>query len=205
MAHYRVLGEIPRKRHSRFRDAEGVLYNEELIGEEGFSADSSLVYHRRSPSAIVAAETVEGPEAALGDNVPLLPRHIRCHAIGDSIDLVTGRRLLLGNDDVRISYVVASSRSGLYRDAVGDELVFIESGSARLDSVFGTITAREGDYVLIPASTTHRWIPAGTVRVSSWSRPATTSGPRHATCPRAGSSSSRPLTPSGTSAARRRS
>ena len=63
----------------------------------------------------------------------------------------------------------------------------------------------EGDYVLIPASTTHRWIPAAPYARSSSSRPATTSGPRHATCPRAGSSSSRPLTPSGTSAARRRS
>jgi len=164
MAYYRVLGDIPRKRHSRFRDAGGALYHEELIGEEGFSSDSALLYHRFPPSAIIDAESVDETDIRLVDNVPLLPRHLRCHGLSESNDLVTGRRLLLGNDAVRISYVVADGRSGLYRDAVGDQLVFLESGSARLDSVFGTLTAREGDYVLIPASTTHRWIPVSPVR-----------------------------------------
>ena len=40
MAHYRQVGEVPPKRHTQFRNAEGHLYYEELMGEEGFSSDS---------------------------------------------------------------------------------------------------------------------------------------------------------------------
>ena len=53
MAHYRCLGSVPSKRHIQHRDDSGNLYREELMGEEGFSSDSSLLYHRGVPSAIV--------------------------------------------------------------------------------------------------------------------------------------------------------
>ena len=49
---------------------------------------------------------------------------------------MTGRRLVLGNDDVRISYVVADTPSPLYRNAIGDECVFVEAGAGdRADGV----------------------------------------------------------------------
>ena len=73
-------------------------------------------------------------------------------------DVVTGRRLILGNQDVRISYVVAAADSPLYRNAVGDEIVYIESGRALVETVFGPLPVRQGDYVLIPRATTHRWL-----------------------------------------------
>jgi homogentisate 1,2-dioxygenase len=95
-------------------------------------------------------------------NEPLLPRHLQLHALfsdGAGVDVVTGRRLVLGNDDVRISYAVARDPSPLYRNAVGDECVYVESGTATVDTVFGALAAREGDYVLIPRATTHRWRP----------------------------------------------
>ncbi len=44
MPYYRVAGEIPRKRHVRFQRPDGGLYSEELMGEEGFVSDSSLLY-----------------------------------------------------------------------------------------------------------------------------------------------------------------
>ncbi|MFI5425471.1 hypothetical protein [Aeromicrobium sp. UC242_57] len=53
MAHYRRAGDIPPKRHTQHRSPDGALYREELMGEEGFSSDSSLLYHRGVPSAIV--------------------------------------------------------------------------------------------------------------------------------------------------------
>src|SRR5919198_831740 len=43
--------------------------------------------------------------------------------------------------------------------AVGDECVYLESGSATVETVFGTLQARPGDYVLLPRATTHRWLP----------------------------------------------
>ena len=64
MAHYRSVGEIPRKRHTQHRRPDGGLYYEELMGEEGFSSDSALLYHREIPSAIVDARTWLLPDRA---------------------------------------------------------------------------------------------------------------------------------------------
>jgi homogentisate 1,2-dioxygenase len=61
MPYYRSVGEVPRKRHTQFRQPDGSLYAEELMGQEGFSSDSSLLYHRHAPTAIVAAEEFAPP------------------------------------------------------------------------------------------------------------------------------------------------
>ena len=37
--------------------------------------------------------------------------------------------------DVEIAWVCATGESGLYRNAIGDELVFVQAGAGRLDSV----------------------------------------------------------------------
>lgn len=169
MAYYRAAGSVPPKRHTQHRAPSGGLYYEELMGEEGFSSDSSLLYHRAIPSAIVDATPWElnGPLAQeLTENSPLLPRHLRLHDLfaGEewkSADAVTGRRLVLGNADVRISYVAAGEASPLYRNAIGDECVYVESGSGCVETVFGALAARQGDYVIIPRATTHRWVPGG--------------------------------------------
>ncbi|WP_433136245.1 homogentisate 1,2-dioxygenase [Actinomadura nitritigenes] len=166
MAHYRRVGDVPPKRHTRHRDASGRLYFEELMGEEGFSADSSLLYHREIPSAIVDSRPWDVPDPATTPNQPLKPRHLRLHDLFPKetwagTDAVTGRRLLLGNADVRLSYVVSAADSPLYRNATGDEIVYVESGAATVETVFGALDAKPGDYVVIPTSTTHRWLPAG--------------------------------------------
>jgi homogentisate 1,2-dioxygenase len=165
MAYYRQRGSVPPKRHTQHRAPNGGLYYEELMGEEGFFADSSLLYHRELPSAIVDARIWRLPDLTTVPNAPLLPRHLRLHELFkdadvESTDAVTGRRLVLGNADVRISYVVAQRPSPLYRNAIGDECVYVESGSARVETVFGDLDARQGDYILLPRATTHRWVPA---------------------------------------------
>jgi homogentisate 1,2-dioxygenase len=165
MPYYRVAGEIPRKRHIRFRSPDGHLYAEELMGEEGFVSDSSLLYHVHPPTAIVKSEglaTVPGSPAAapgLESNSPLMPRHFRTQDLPPGGDLVMGRQLLLGNDDVRVHFAAADAPSGLYRNSTGDEAVYVRSGTARLESVYGSIDAGAGDYVIVPRGTTHRWLP----------------------------------------------
>ncbi len=164
MTHYRSVGSIPPKRHTQHRSADGVLRYEELMGAEGFSSDSSLLYHREIPAAIVAARPWELPETATVANHPLRPRHLRLHELfpGEdykSVDVVTGRRLILGNGDVRISYVAAGETSPYYRNAASDECVFVEAGQAVVETVFGTLAVRAGDYVILPRGTTHRWVP----------------------------------------------
>ena len=62
MAYYRQVGEVPPKRHTQFRKRRRVsCYYEELMGEEGFSSDSSLLYHRGVPSAIVDSRSGSCP------------------------------------------------------------------------------------------------------------------------------------------------
>jgi homogentisate 1,2-dioxygenase len=173
MPYYRRVGEVPPKRHTQFRAPDGSLYAEELMGSEGFTSASSLLYHRRPPTALLAAETVaDGPGGAGGadgpgngstpglrPNEPLLPRHLRTTDLPAGGDLVGGRRLLLANDDVRLLVAAPTEPSGLYRNATGDEIVYLRTGAARLESSFGTLECRAGDYVVVPTGTTHRWVP----------------------------------------------
>jgi homogentisate 1,2-dioxygenase len=158
MTYYRRVGEIPRKRHTLHRLGDGSVAAEELVGEEGFSAASSLLYHRRSPSAIVRIEPAAVAEPVLTANVPLRPHHLRTTKLDATGDPVTGRRVLLGNDDVQLAMVTADRSGGLYRNAVGDELVYVQSGDAVLESVFGTLAVHVGDYVVVPRGVTHRWV-----------------------------------------------
>ena len=177
MAHYAAMGSIPPKRHTQHRRPKnagphggvgtgtGELYYEELMGEEGFSSDSSLLYHRHIPSTVAGVR-----EWAVGDlsttaNHPLMARHLKPHdlfetdAIVRSTDAVTGRRLLMGNGDVRLSYAVCGTDSPWYRNAIGDECIYVERGKARVETVFGSFEVGEGDYVIIPRAVTHRWLP----------------------------------------------
>jgi homogentisate 1,2-dioxygenase len=159
MPYYRAVGDVPHKRHVVFHDGDGGYYAEELMGTDGFSNNSALLYHRRSPSAIVAAEPVADTRPALTANEPLLPIHLRTGDLPIGGDAVTGRRVLLGNADVVIGHAFATEPSPLYRDAVGDELVYVQSGRGVLESVFGPVAVGRGDYVVIPTSATHRWVP----------------------------------------------
>ncbi|KLL94246.1 homogentisate 1,2-dioxygenase [Rhodococcus sp. IITR03] len=160
MPYFQRVGEIPRRRHTQFRQADSSLYHEELVGEEGFNGDSALLYHRRTPGAVRSVTAVGRPAIALLDNQPLLPRHLRCHDIKVGGDPVTSRTPLLGNSDVLMSYVAADSPSPLYRNCVGDELIYVEAGSAVVETVYGKLEVGRGDYVVIPTSVTHRWLPA---------------------------------------------
>ncbi len=162
MPYYRVTGNVPGKRHVRFRRPDGGLYSEELMGEEGFVSDSSLLYHVHPPTAIVKSEGLDGAGAAQAEpNHPLRPRHVRTQDLPAGGDLVLGRQLLFANDDVRISFAAAGVTSALYRNSAGDEAIYLRSGTARLESVYGTIDAGPGDYVIVPRGTIHRWVLAG--------------------------------------------
>jgi homogentisate 1,2-dioxygenase len=134
------------------------------MGEEGFSSDSSLLYHRNLPSRIVGSRDWQITGLETKANHPLKPRHLKLHDLFDpdkvdDIDVVAGRRLVLGNGDVRISYVVAGAPSPLYRNGIGDECLYVERGEATVQTVFGSFEVGQGDYVIIPRATTHRWIP----------------------------------------------
>ena len=95
------------------RHKRGGLYYEELMGEEGFSSDSALLYHRELPTRILNA-VASGADASVEAPEVLLPRHLQTHK------LPPGTSLLMGNSSVRLSYSVRSTDSPLYRDSDGD-------------------------------------------------------------------------------------
>ena len=164
MPHYRAVGELPRKRHTQFRQPDGRLYSEELMGEEGFSSDSALLYHREMPTRIIRAEVAGRDLDGLAPQEPLLPRHFQPYDLPAVGDLVTGKTLFMGNASVRLSWVTAIEDSPLYRDNDGDLLVYISEGTGVLESVFGALAFRDGDYVVVPTGTTHRWVVSEQVR-----------------------------------------
>lgn len=163
MAYYRQLGDVPHTRHTLFHGNDGNVAYEELMGEEGFSSDSALLYHRYIPAALVNAVAWELPDQSLIKSTPFVPRHLKLHDLftdeqAANTDAVTGRRLVLGNGDVRISYAMVGKTSPLYRNNTGDECVYVEDGSASVETVFGAIELAKGDYIIIPQATTHRWV-----------------------------------------------
>jgi homogentisate 1,2-dioxygenase len=110
----------------------------------------------------VAAQEFDPPAWSRVPNRPLKPRHLRTHKLdAGTADPVLGRQHLLANDDVRISYAIAQRPSPLYRNAVGDECVFVEDGALRVESTFGVLEASAGDYVIVPTSVIHRLVPTG--------------------------------------------
>ena len=157
MPYYRQVGDVPRKRHSYAR-VDGDLLFEELMGHEGFSSESSLLYHRRSPSAIVAIEAVAEPEQPVCADVPLTPRHLRTTALEpgwrrgtQSGALARQRRrshLLLRGDHDRATST--ATRSATNSPTCSRVRVSWNPASARSPS-------RPGDYVVVPRATTHRW------------------------------------------------
>jgi homogentisate 1,2-dioxygenase len=158
--YYVRIGDVPRKRHVLHRDSTGRRLAEELVSQRGFSSDSSLLYHVGSPSALLSAKAVEVPIEQTSPNAAAEPLHLRMLELQES-DLVLGRHVLAANSQVSVSWARSSTTSPLYRNARGDELAYVHQGQAVLETVFGSLAVAAGDYVLVPASTTHRWVPEG--------------------------------------------
>jgi homogentisate 1,2-dioxygenase len=153
---YLHLGDVPRKRHI-YVERDGAPLYEELFGRGGFSGPSSLLYHRFMPEgAKDLASGLDDTSAPEREQT-----HTHAHLRGGSIeshgDVVSGRRWLLVNDDVRIGVAVPErAQAALYVNGSADEVLFLHEGSGTLHSQFGRVTARRGDYLVIPRGTIHR-------------------------------------------------
>ena len=155
---YRQLGEIPSKRHKIFRMPSGQLYAEELVGNMGFVGPSSLLYHVQRPTAVRAVNTLKRIEWRPADPEPLKHRHFRTRQIDKTGDAITERVPLLFNHDVSMEIVrPADPTSSFYRNAQGDEIVFVSEGEGVLESPFGSVIFSAGDYLVIPRGILHRY------------------------------------------------
>ena len=156
---YQHLGSIPPKRHTQFRQPDGSLYKEEVVSSEGFSGIYSILYHINPPTRI----------KSLGEPVPYGPKMLEKYGLrqthlntskvestGD--DYLSARKVLLMNNDCSMAICSPKQRkmNYFYKNAEGDEVLFIHDGSGRLISQFGVIEFRQGDYVVIPRTVIYK-------------------------------------------------
>lgn len=172
MPFYHRLGELPHKRHTQFRQPDGSLYREQVMGTRGFEGIQSIVYHRRAPTAVLKVEDRGPASIELEEPGALRHRHFRTAQLRPAGDPITGRQPLLHNGDVTMSIALptepmttAEGWPYFYRNGQGDELIFVHEGEGRLESIFGTLPFRRGDYLVIPIGTTYRIVSGSPARL----------------------------------------
>ena len=94
-------------------------------------------------------------------------------------DEISGRRLLMWNDDVEISLCRPDAQMDyFFRNGEGDEVIFVHEGSGTLETNFGELPYKEGDYVVIPRGTTYRFRAEGDQRYLVFESPGLIEIPR---------------------------
>lgn len=159
MPRYVRMGHIPPKRHTQFRKPDGSLYAEQVFGTRGFVGIASILYHAYPPTEATDYRLVRETTIPLASEPALRHYHLRTSALPVQGDPVSGRVPLLANADVVFGLCrCAEPMSYFYKNAEGDELLFIHEGQGYLETLFGTLPYREGDYLVIPRGTIYRQV-----------------------------------------------
>jgi homogentisate 1,2-dioxygenase len=161
MPYYLKRGSISRKRHIAHRTEPGYrgegIYYEEVVSSAGFGRAYSIVYHLRPPTRVCKIETAGSVPLTLAEEPVLRHHHLKTRSLPAKGDALTGRLPLLANDDVTMSRCrPAEAQRELYRNAAADEVLFIHRGRGMLHTMFGPLSFRPFDYVVIPRCTTYR-------------------------------------------------
>jgi homogentisate 1,2-dioxygenase len=159
---YKQLGDIPRKRHTTFRKEDESLYREQVMGTKGFSGNQSILYHHHAPTELVKTSLLNSKNFMSEYEVQgaLRPRHFKTNGVEKGKDAIAGREYLLGNDDLVIGVVYPEKEMDYhYRNGDGDEILFVHHGSGKLETLFGTLNYKPGDYIVIPIGTIYKVVP----------------------------------------------
>ena len=155
---YHTLGKIPRKRHIAFRKPDGGIYHEELVGHEGFTGTSSLIYHTHPPTMVRSAKRLKETCYEPDPDKTLKHRHFLTAKAKKGGSPTLDRIPILFNADIAMLYVEPNKEDEhFYRNAQGDELVYVAKGSGTLESTYGMLPYREGDYLVIHRGILHRF------------------------------------------------
>ena len=158
MPFYHTLGTMPRKRHTVFRRPDGGLYAEELMGHEGFVGTSSLLYHAHPPTTVRSARKMRDIVWEADDETSLRHRHFLTSRLTSGGSPTLDRVPMLFNSDIAMLYVEPDTIDGhFYRNSQADEVVYVVEGTGVLESVFGSLPYKAGDYVVIHRNITHQW------------------------------------------------
>ncbi len=158
MPFYHTLGRIPRKRHTVFRSEAGALYSEQLMGNEGFTGPSSLLYHVRPPTTIKSVTRKQDIVYQRDPDYALKHRHFRTARLPEGGSPTLDRVPLLFNQDVAMLFARPDRNDEhWYRNSMGDEVVYVGEGSGILETQFGDLPYRQGDYLVIHRHILHRF------------------------------------------------
>jgi homogentisate 1,2-dioxygenase len=159
MAFYHKLGKIPQKRHTQFKQPDGSLYYEELFSTIGFDSILSNAYHINPPAKISSIEKIIIDAAPKEWDGGLRPYHFRTKELKEESDFLSGRKPLLFNSDVIMSVCRPNVQADyFYKNAACDELIFVHEGEGTLESNFGFLKYKKGDYIIIPRSITYKLV-----------------------------------------------
>jgi homogentisate 1,2-dioxygenase len=176
---YQQRGEVPKKRHTQlWRD--GTLLVEEVFGLEGFSGNESILYHLQTPCRVQEVGKFE----PIVREEWLPETHVQHHFKTANVplfgDAISGRQLLMWNNDVEISLCRPEhAMDYFYRNGEGDELIFVHEGQGTLETIFGDLPYHPGDYLVIPRGTTYRFVPQDAQRYLIFTSPGLIEIPKH--------------------------
>jgi homogentisate 1,2-dioxygenase len=160
MPYYHRLGKIPHKRHVQYRSTEGKLFAEELVGTQGFSGVSALVYHLHPPTIVrdMGEPYSIEPRVAISKN--LKARSFQGFNLPLADDYLEGRKTLFINNDLSIALAAPrhSMTDYFFKNADADEMIFVHAGSGMLRTMYGSIEFSYGDYLVIPRGTIYQLI-----------------------------------------------
>jgi len=155
---YHTLGTIPRKRHMALRKPDGGIHAEQLVGHEGFTGTSALLYHLHPPTTVKSVRRVGEMKYEADCDQTLRHRHFLTSRVKRGGSPTLDRMPLLFNQDVAMLYAEPDKQDAhFYRNAQADEVVYISKGAGVLETQYGDLPFREGDYVVIHRGILHRY------------------------------------------------
>jgi homogentisate 1,2-dioxygenase len=145
----RAMPQYERGLHTRQAHValpEGTV--EEEHGRRGFYGRATHLYRLNAPTRW---SDISGPLRPHAFDLNALPEP------GDERDLPVD---ILVNDDVRLGvWIRHSAMPFFFREADGDLTLFVHRGSGTVETDFGPLAYRGGDYVVLPRGTTFRLVP----------------------------------------------
>src|SRR5437016_6419669 len=120
------------------------------------------MYHLRPPTRVRSVKLLKCEELKKAADSPLRHHHLKTANIPRRGDLYTSRIPMLFNQDMtayRAKPAKAYDKFEYYKNGGADEIIFVFHGSGVLESVFGKLSYRTEDYIVIPRGITYRLVP----------------------------------------------
>ena len=147
MESFKASGTYTKQAHVKIPEG---LYEEEH-GRKGFFGRVSHLYHEQP---LTSWKNIEGP---------LKPRSLP--SLFDHKLFVEAFTPVLENNDCVISLgFFKKSFENFFRNADYDELFFIHSGAGNVETTYGNIPFKKGDYIIMPRGTTYKFFMSEPVK-----------------------------------------